>query len=58
MKAYICNKCKLVVTNQDAMKKMHRLDFATDNIGKYDEKHLCDGCYKKIVNFINNEEGE
>lgn len=58
MKAYICNKCKLVVTNPDDMKKMHRLDMATDNVGKYSEKHLCDECYEEMIKFIDNKEGE
>lgn len=52
MKAYLCDKCSLSVTKEDDMKKMIRLDIATDRVGKFQEIHLCEKCWGETWKFI------
>jgi NAD-dependent SIR2 family protein deacetylase len=56
VKAYVCNKCGRVITNKDIMKRMIRIEFNTNNIGKYEEMHLCDDCKDKVIKYIREEE--
>ena len=56
MKAYICDRCDIITTNQDEMGKMTRVDFATDRVGKVQEYHLCDSCATEVRKFIRNNE--
>jgi len=58
MKAYVCNKCGRVITNEKIMSDMLRLSISNDKVGKYDEVHLCADCDKKFCSFLHDEESE
>ena len=53
MKAYVCNKCGIIVVGEKNMKEMTRVDLATDEVGKYNELHICNKCMKKFILFVN-----
>lgn len=55
MKAIICDKCKRVITNEDELKNIVRLDMCNNYIGKYSEKHLCDECEDKFYTWLGTE---
>lgn len=55
MKAYVCNKCGRVITNEKMMKATTKLTLSTDNLGVYEEMHLCDDCKKRFHKFVHEE---
>lgn len=55
MKAIVCDKCKKVVTDEEALKKTTRLDMSTIRAGKYSEIHLCDDCDSKFYEWLEAE---
>lgn len=52
MKAIICDKCGLSITDEEVIKETLRLDLRTDKVGKWDEMHLCDSCRKKLFSWF------
>lgn len=52
MRAVVCNKCKKVITDEKIVKDTLRLDFCTEKVGKYAEKHLCDECKEELYKFL------
>lgn len=55
MKAYICDRCGIVVENNRLKREMLNLQLRNDRVGVFAEKHLCEDCRKKFDEFIKNE---
>lgn len=56
MKAVVCNKCKVVITDESKLKDITGLKLFTPYLGIYDEMHLCDDCKSDFWDWINNKE--
>lgn len=52
MKAVVCDKCKKVITDKSAVESIIRLELCTNEIGKFDEKHICDDCREKFYDWF------
>lgn len=52
MKAIICDKCHLSITDEKVMNETLRLDLCTGKIGKWGEMHLCEECRKKLFSWF------
>lgn len=55
MKAIVCDKCGEVITDEEEMKDLLRLDFRTAYVGKFSETHLCDKCKDLLYKWIENK---
>ena len=55
MKAIVCNKCEIVITDEKKLQNITRLDMCTAYLGKYSEAHLCDNCKSEFHDWLKGE---